>query len=245
MMIKNLLLFPLIVLSWSQLCAQVELTRQVIGTLGGTTQLGGQVNISYTGGEAVIQTISLDDAALTQGFLQPGPVAPLSYTLELTATSCIDANDGSAQVKNLFGCVSPYTIAWSNGDFGNTVYDLAPGMYSVTVSTASCILTQEFEIIRGSEAACEVIFLNAFSPNDDGINDTWVIQNIEGEAFQDNSVDIFNRWGEMIWSAKNYDNSSVVWDGLTDKGIRLISGTYFYIATVNEKLYKGYIEITR
>lgn len=244
-MIKNLLLFLVFTCGWNQLNAQVELTRQVLGTIGGSAQLNGQVNVSCTGGEAVIQTISVDNATLTQGFLQPGAAAPLSYTLEITATSCLDASDGSAQVSDLFGCAPPYTIAWSNGDFGRTVYDLAAGMYTVTVSTSACSLTQEFEIIRGSKAACEVIFLNAFSPNDDGINDTWVIQNIENEAFRDNEVEIFNRWGEMIWSAKNYDNTGVVWNGVTDKGVRLISGTYFYIATVNDILYKGYIEITK
>jgi gliding motility-associated-like protein len=242
---KNIVFLLFFIFGVGQLSAQVELSRQVVGTLGGSIELGGQMNLSYTGGEAVVQTISFGNATLTQGFLQPGADAPLAFELEVTATTCLNATDGSAQIQNLMGCVPPYSIVWSNGDVGNSVFDLAPGLYSVTVSTALCSLTREFEILRGSKAACELNFLNAFSPNNDGINDTWVIENIQDEAFQDNNVEIFNRWGQMIWSAERYDNSGVVWDGVTDDGVRLTDGTYFYLATVNDKLYKGYIEITK
>lgn len=244
-MVRKTLIFLLFIFSLGHLSAQIELSRHVIGTVGGSVQLNGQMNVSCTGGEAIVQTISTNNNALTQGFLQPGAVAPLSFGIELTATTCVNASDGSAQIKNLFGCSPPYTIEWSNGVIGNIVYDLAPGLYSVTVSTVACSLTQEFEIIRGSDEACLIIFLNAFSPNDDAINDTWIIKNIDDEAFQDNNVEIYNRWGQLIWSAGNYDNYDVVWDGVTKDGVKLTSGTYFYLVTVNDNLYKGYIELTR
>jgi len=58
---------------------------------------------------------------------------------------------------------------------------------------------------------CDTIEINvsqAISPNGDGVNDTWVIYNIE--RYPNNTVKIFNRWGDLIFSKKSYNND---WDG--------------------------------
>lgn len=73
----------------------------------------------------------------------------------------------------------------------------------------------------------------AFTPNNDNINDVWMIENIDN--YPDNEVMVFDRWGGMIFSAKGYDNEFVVWDGRSNQsGQRIVpSGTYFY------KIYRG------
>ena len=48
----------------------------------------------------------------------------------------------------------------------------------------------------------------AFTPNGDGINDTWVISNIENHPAS--VVRVFNRWGAEVFTARNYQNN---WDG--------------------------------
>ncbi|MBS1730694.1 MAG: gliding motility-associated C-terminal domain-containing protein [Bacteroidetes bacterium] len=71
---------------------------------------------------------------------------------------------------------------------------------------------------------------NAFSPNGDGINDKWIINGLE--TFTGNTVDVFNRYGQVVFHADGYDNSGKVWDGKMN-GKPLPLGTYYYI--VNPK----------
>ena len=216
-----------------------------MGSYGVTTVINDSISISSTVGESVIATISADSLTLTQGFQQPGFAGFLSFSISTTQTSCPTSTDGSARIEDLVGCRGPYNIVWSNGSETNTAEDLGAGLYSVTVSTSECSLTQTFEIITSPDVNCDLRFFNAFSPNEDGTNDGWEIENIENAEYRDNSVEIFNRWGQSVWSGENYDNQDVIWRGKEKNGQDLPDATYFYIAKVNAKVYKGYIELTR
>jgi gliding motility-associated-like protein len=68
---------------------------------------------------------------------------------------------------------------------------------------------------------------NVFSPNGDGINDTWKIQYLE--SYPGATIDVFNRYGQKVFSSLGYDKE---WDG-TYNGNPLPVGTYYYI--VNPK----------
>lgn len=80
---------------------------------------------------------------------------------------------------------------------------------------------------------------NLITPNGDGINDTWIIRNIND--FSNNTVRIFNRSGQEIYRKNNYKND---WDGRRD-GILLSAGTYYYIIETGNSVppFKGYITI--
>lgn len=244
---KSNLLFLCLLLFFGQALAQVSLSKQVVGCTGGYIQISTNVDFSHTSGEATVATISNNENTLTQGFHQPGTenTNSLYYEVIASSTMCPFAADGSAEVVDISGCTPPYRILWSNGTEGTSVSHLTAGIYSVQVISEKCRLVQEFEILAGPEENCDIEFHNAFSPNGDGINDNWEIENIEEEEFQSNHIEIFNRWGQMIWEGKGYNNSSVVWDGVSAKGNPLSDGTYFYIANIADRLYKGYIEITR
>jgi len=65
------------------------------------------------------------------------------------------------------------------------------------------------------------------SPNGDGDNDILTIDNIA--AYPENSLTIMNRSGELIYQAKGYNNTTVAFDGHSNKNGKLQqSGTYFY-----------------
>lgn len=91
----------------------------------------------------------------------------------------------------------------------------------------------------------------SFSPNGDGINDIWFIDGIE--AFPDNKVSIFNRWGNLVYEASGYDNNIKVWKGTTNTGMligndnTLPDGTYFYNLEwgKGKKPSTGYVVIKR
>jgi len=72
----------------------------------------------------------------------------------------------------------------------------------------------------------DITIYSGFTPNDDGHNDYWHIDNAEG--YPNCQVDVFNRWGERIFSTGNYDNVSNVWDG-TRNGKPVPVGTYYYV----------------
>ena len=66
---------------------------------------------------------------------------------------------------------------------------------------------------------------NAFTPNGDGRDDTWQIEFIE--QFPDNTVTVFNRWGNRIFSAENYSRANE-WKGDIN-GQPAPVGTYYYV----------------
>lgn len=73
-------------------------------------------------------------------------------------------------------------------------------------------------------------FGNVFSPNGDGVNDVWQVP--RDYLFPDLEIEIFNRWGSLVWSAKG-DNAAKGWNGKTDKGNELPIGTYYYVIKFN------------
>jgi gliding motility-associated-like protein len=82
---------------------------------------------------------------------------------------------------------------------------------------------------------------NTFTPNGDGINDTWNIKYLE--SYPKATVAIFNRLGEQLFFSNGYP---IPWDGKY-KGGDLPSGVYYYIINPNSgrKTYSGYVSIIR
>jgi len=66
-------------------------------------------------------------------------------------------------------------------------------------------------------------FANAFTPNNDGVNDVWEIRGLD--LFPDAQVDVYNRWGALLFTSKDYEKP---WDG-TYNGNDLPEGAYYYI----------------
>ena len=81
---------------------------------------------------------------------------------------------------------------------------------------------------------------NAFSPNADGVNDYFTIEGIE--KFANNSLNVYDRWGNEVYLAKGYKND---WDGQWNHK-NLPDGTYFYVFSDGEgNNFSGYIQIQR
>jgi gliding motility-associated-like protein len=87
---------------------------------------------------------------------------------------------------------------------------------------------------------------DAISPNGDGVNDTFVIPNIQ--SYPNNSLQIFNRWGALIFQANNYQNQ---WDGRSSHaatlGEELPVSTYYYVLDLGngENAYSGFVYLKR
>lgn len=95
-----------------------------------------------------------------------------------------------------------------------------------------CDTATVYIFVRGDSIANRLTIYNVITPNDDGANDRWIIDGIE--HFPDNSVIIFNRWGDKIYDYDRYDNETVVWEGTDRQGHRVPDGTYYYILTIKD-----------
>ncbi len=140
----------------------------------------------------------------------------------------------------------PVTYLWTpatylnNPVLSNPVVNspLSDMTYTLRVTTANGCSTTDQVFVKLLK---KVEIPNIFSPNGDGIHDTWVILYLE--SYPGCTVDIFNRYGQKIYHSDGY---SKAWDG-TIKGNPVPIGTYYYI--VNPKngrtILSGYVDVIR
>lgn len=94
----------------------------------------------------------------------------------------------------------------------------------------------------------DVIIPNGFTPNGDNYNDTFVIQHLE--QYPNNSIVIFNRWGDKVYEAAPYLND---WDGssagakMKITGEQVVDGTYYFVLDLGngDELINGFIDLRR
>jgi gliding motility-associated-like protein len=82
---------------------------------------------------------------------------------------------------------------------------------------------------------------NTFTPNGDGINDTWKIQFLA--QYKNCRMEIYNTAGQIIFQSAGY---AVAWDG-TRNGAPMPAGTYYYVIDLGDgsKSRSGYVTILR
>ncbi|GAB3563622.1 hypothetical protein GCM10027578_07670 [Spirosoma luteolum] len=85
-----------------------------------------------------------------------------------------------------------------------------------------------------------------FSPNGDGVNDLFVIRGVAGLRV---SLEIYNRWGHMVYKNDDYRND---WDGTANTGILvdgekgLPDGAYYYVVRTSDgRQFVRYMTINR
>jgi gliding motility-associated-like protein len=114
--------------------------------------------------------------------------------------------------------------------------------YSVIITNEyGCSTTAYIDI-----GMCDTLIIpSGYSPNGDVINDAFVIKGIE--HYPGNKIWIYNRWGNLVYKAHDYDNK---WDGYSNVsgifiGKRVPAGTYFYVLDLNnhEKPLQGYVVV--
>lgn len=88
-------------------------------------------------------------------------------------------------------------------------------------------------VTKVAEEKDDLIVHNAISPNGDNKNDFFFIKGIS--KYPDNNVEIYNRWGVLVYQTQGYNETDRVFRGFSDgratinRGSGLPTGTYFYI----------------
>jgi len=91
-----------------------------------------------------------------------------------------------------------------------------------TNPVTGCVIKGSVKILLNTAS---LFIPTLFTPNGDGINDTFVIKGIE--SYPDNNLEIFNRWGNKVFAANGYGLSQKNWNGSG-----LLEGTYYYVLKV-------------
>lgn len=128
--------------------------------------------------------------------------------------------------------------------------------FTYVPTTPYCARWDEFSYVACNPNGCdtatvsiyieciELTIFSAVSPNNDGINDFFYVAKIED--LPDNQLWVYNRWGNLVFEMKAYDNS---WPGTYGSDTDLPDGTYYYILewVENGETFKqrGYFELFR
>jgi gliding motility-associated-like protein len=175
-----------------------------------------------------------DIAIATNG--APGVTVVMPISTVTPAPLTIIANDKTRP----FGTANPPLTVTYIGFVNNDGPAQLTALPVITTAATSSSPVGEYPIVADSAASPDYMFTylaglltvtpslsdlaipNTFTPNGDGINDTWVIPNLE--YYPKSTVNIFNRWGQKLFSSTGYP---VPWDG-TYQGSQLPTGTYYY-----------------
>lgn len=179
-----------------------------------------------------------------------GTEIPISSSHTIAYSEVRFGETYTLKAENTLGCSSEFTFQPSNSNqpkidlinqTNNSIEVIASGgatpylYYFNGVGQPSATLmnptassyTVQVESATGCLGEPKTIYFikihNAFSPNGDGINDTWTIENLDKmESF---TIQIVNRYGNKVFESQNKNN--VVWDGKSN-GRALPTGTYWY-----------------
>jgi gliding motility-associated-like protein len=111
---------------------------------------------------------------------------------------------------------------WQNGSTNPTITVSAQGNYIVDVTNLCGTVRKNVNVTSG---ICRLYMPNAFTPNGDGMNDTYKPGG--GNTVSDFTMEIFNRWGQKVYATSDVNKG---WDGLFENKESL-QGTYVYHVT--------------
>lgn len=197
-------------------------------------------------------TVSILDVCDTETNSQVKPVKilaqPLAGLIEGENVVCTYQN-GVVYTVSTLEHASEY--AWTYSGTGATITGSSDSVYisfSENATSGNLYVTASNVCGTGSQSeplsitvnTCELHIPNAFSPNQDGINDVFHIRGLP----ENTVLEVFNRSGDKLYKSDSYNND---WNGSDNTGQPLKSGTYWYVLTLTnpKKEYKGYVYLKK
>ena len=169
--------------------------------------------------------------------IDPLPVATGPSFINLGATAQLGASGANA--------VNYTWVAVGTGIVGSgatiNVRPAGTTTYAVVV-TNSFGYQATIPLLLTVIADYKLVPANIVTPNGDGVNDKWVIPNID--MYPDNEVKVFDKSGRVVFTKRGYNNE---WDG-TFNGNKLKEDAYLYIIKFNKDgvlPIRGYVTIVR
>jgi gliding motility-associated-like protein len=182
--------------------------------------------------------------------LCPVIVSAVGNSIEVTTINIdagADITIDYGDTIQLFGSTDASSFLWSPEFAMSSVNSLNPFVwplttttYTLTATEGDCTLSDQIVV----SVIPKLIFPNTFSPNNDGLNDTWQIEGIE--LYPDCFIRIHDRWGQEVYQSTGYSEEKA-WNGENRSG-PLSEGVYFYIIDLRDEekqQFKGSITLIR
>jgi gliding motility-associated-like protein len=162
-----------------------------------------------------------------------------AYEWELPEISAVDTMPNSYITISAISGNSPYTYSLDNSVFQSSAsfYPVDPGIYDLTVMDDNGC--KDIMVLNVSDDLIEIP--KYFSPNGDGINDTWVIKGLD--SYPEAEIKIFDRYGKPILS---YTGQTEAWDGKYQNK-QVVADDYWFIVDLKnrQKPFTGHVTIVR
>jgi len=234
----------------------LESKYSVTADAGNDTEIcpGTQVQLHGSGGGTYqwLPTSGLSDSGISNPFASP-EITTLYY---LTVTKGVCASTDSVTVKVYDGATinagndtvifkgSTITLTATGGTFASYFWAPPEGLSSTTgpsvyatperslfykvtgTTTEGCVSTDSLFI----KVISKFEIPSGFTPNGDGFNDTWEID--DAYLFPSMTVQVVNRWGQKVFYSVGYGNG-IEWDG-TYNGKELAIGTYYFVIDLHD-----------
>jgi len=152
---------------------------------------------------------------------------PDSIVVRHTVTDDL-CDSGIGKIELLVtGGTGGYNYMWSINATTRDVQQLHAGVYTVTITDGNNCIQPHFVTVMASTCG-PILAHDVITPNNDGYNDMWVIEGIQG--YPGCLVQVFDKWGDKIFEQQGYRNT---WDGKGRNGL-LPDGTYYYVIKLND-----------
>ncbi len=176
---------------------------------------------------------------------------PLVVTTDTVVDATGGESNGSISIL-VEGGAGGYTYNWTpvNEDMGPVFSNIPGGTYSVFVEDSNGCIQQLIEEV-GDDSIVEpdVCYegITVMTPNDDNVNDFFLISCNDSDDHEGTQLAMYDRWGRNIYNATDYDNS---WFGIDLDGNELPEGAYFWVFEVDfgngeKELRKGTVTLLR
>ena len=129
------------------------------------------------------------------------------------------------------------TYLWNDGNTNATQLITVPGLYSVEVTNEfNCTSFDEINFTPG--CGHDIFVPNAFSPNEDGVNDDFNV--VPYNPIINYDLKIFSRWGQLLYNSADIN---IGWDGnIRNKPAEI--GTYITLITYQVETFEGPVTYT-
>jgi gliding motility-associated-like protein len=114
---------------------------------------------------------------------------------------------------------------WSTGNTSSSIQITTPGNYSVSIITECYSTESSVQVTYSADCDPQIFVPNVFSPNDDGVNDTWQVLIDPALEVTGLECKIFDRWGNTLFVSSA---RPLIWDGRFN-GQRMQPGVYVYV----------------
>ena len=182
-------------------------------------------------------TLTDDNGCIINDSVQIEGPEQLSFEPIIEKANCAGGNI----FINVSGGTPPYKFEWSDGNLNAERMGLVAGTYTISITDDNNCDTQSTFDIENTCGA--LVFYDILTPNGDGQNDNWLIEGIE--AYPNNELLIYNRWGQLVFQQESYTGS---WDGRHNDGSTLPVGAYYFVLKLKDNadtIHKGAVTIIR